>query len=490
MSWSETRRIVSRRGFLSTIGTVAALGAGVVLLQACQQAAPSPTPAPKPTEAPKPAATTAPTTAPTAPTAAPKPTEALKPAAAATPTVAPKPAASGGKKDANIWHTWQVKQAEPLVNLTNEFNTKQSDVNAILTFVPSDQMTQKIMAAIAAGNPPETMPGSPFNLPAFADAGGVKDLTEYTKTGELDIKDVYPGCVNIITYKGKVIAVPLTVGTQGYYMNEELWKAAGLDPVEKPPKTWDDLIKYAQALNKPAEKQWGWMLHNDGTNGTSQIWASYLMQNGGEVLNAEMTKATFNGPEGVEALQFWVDLVNKYKVSPQAKVAGSDITQAYGTGKVGFFQEYPFYLGQIRELKFRSQTAPLTTKAKPGCLIGGWYFPVFAKSKQPEAGLTFLTWMFKPENQHRLNIGMGNLPTKTSTVNFPAYQDHLKKEPQINAFVNQLAIAKAWPAHRAMPEITDSLGQAIQEALYMRSTPKQALDNVAQKTDALLKKAQ
>lgn len=144
----------------------------------------------------------------------------------------------------------------------------------------------------------------------------------------------YPGPMEVITYKGKVIAVPLTVGAEGYYMNEELFKAAGLD-IAKPPKTWDDLVTYAKALTKPEEKQWGWMLHNDGTGGSAQIWVTYLYQNGGDLLNKENTRAAFNGPEGVEALQFWVDMFNKYKVSPQAKMSGNDIVQAYGTGKVG-----------------------------------------------------------------------------------------------------------------------------------------------------------
>lgn len=458
----QRHRRVSRRRLLSMTSLFTALAAGGALLQACGQGGSTSTPA-------KPATTSAP----------------------AKPTAAPQaaPAKKAGAKEVNLWHPWGVKQAEPIVTLTDEFNTQQTDVHVVLTFVPGEQLTQKVLASLSAGNPPETMPASPFNLPAFADANGIKDLREYATSGETDPKDIYPGPLNVITYKGKTVAVPLTVGTQGYFMNEDLFKAAGLDAA-KPPKTWDDLVRYAKEMTRPSEKQWGWMLHNDGTGGTSQQWVSYLRQNGGDVLDANHTKAAFNGPEGVEALQFWVDLVNTHKVSPKAKVTGADVTQAYGTGKVGFFQEYPFYLGQIREYKFRSQTAPLTQKVKPGNVLGGWYFPIFTRSKEPASGWTVLNWLFRPENQYRLNIGMGNLPTKASTTNYPRYQEHLKQEPQIKAFVDQLPVAQPWPAVRVMPEVTKLLGEAIQEAVYQQATPQQALDGAAQKTDALLKQAQ
>jgi len=495
-----SRRALLRAG-LGLAGLVSAGG----LLAACGGAAsPTAAPAAQPTTAAAsgagastPAAAAATKPAGTAPAAA----GATTPAAGATSAVPAKPGAgtaataqpatqagggAAGKKDVNLWHPWAVTQAKPITDLTKEFDDKTADVNTILTFVPGDQLTQKILASISAGNPPELMPGSPFNLPAFADANGIKDLGPYAKPGDVDAKDVYPGVMDVSTYKGKLVAVPLTVGTQGYYMNADLWKAAGLD-VAKPPKTWDDLRQFAKALTKPDQKQWGWMIHNDGTNGTSQIWVTYLYQNGGALFDKDNAKSVFNGAEGVEALQFWTDLVNKDKVSPQEKVAGADITQAYGTGKVGFFQEYPFFLGQIREFKFQTATAVLTTKAKPGNLLGGWYFPIFAKSKNPDAAWTFLMWMFEPENQYRLNIGMGNLPTKQSTVKLPAYQDYLKQAPQTQAFVDQLPIAQPWPALRVMPEVTNILGQAVQEALYAQSTPKQALDSAADKVDALLK---
>lgn len=96
-------------------------------------------------------------------------------------------------------------------------------------------------------------------------------------------------------------------------------------------------------------------------------------------------------------------------------------------------------------------------------------------------------WLFKPENQYRLNVGMGNLPIKISTTSFPGYQEHLKREPQVKAFVDGLPFTRAYPALKAMTEVTNILGQAMQEAVYVQATPKQALDGAAAKTDALLK---
>lgn len=49
----------------------------------------------------------------------------------------------------------------------------------------------------------------------------------------------------------------------------------------------------------------------------------FLWQNGGELVDREGTKSTFNEPAGVAAAQFWVDLVHKHQVTSLPPLAPS-----------------------------------------------------------------------------------------------------------------------------------------------------------------------
>ena len=75
------------------------------------------------------------------------------------------------------------------------------------------------------------------------------------------------------------------------------------------------------------------------------------MQNGGKILSDDGKKVVYNSAEGIEALQFWGDLVTKHRVMPpnQHGQAGADFT----AGKLGMIMRSSASLGSIQsEVKF------------------------------------------------------------------------------------------------------------------------------------------
>ena len=114
---------LSRRDFLKGAALTAA---GLVAVACAPAAAPAAAPAPKPAEATKPAAL--------------EPTKA--PAAAA-----PIPI--------DVWTGWTEAAAKNIEEILDAYNKSQSRVVAKHVVVP-ENMTQKLLASVAAGNPPST----------------------------------------------------------------------------------------------------------------------------------------------------------------------------------------------------------------------------------------------------------------------------------------------------------------------------------------------
>ncbi len=53
-----------------------------------------------------------------------------------------------------------------------------------------------------------------------------------------------------IRFAGKLYGVPTEVSNYACYLNNAMWKAAGLDPRQDFPKTWEEMPAVAEKLTK------------------------------------------------------------------------------------------------------------------------------------------------------------------------------------------------------------------------------------------------
>ena len=63
------------------------------------------------------------------------------------------------------------------------------------------------------------------------------------------LADFHPTALNSFEYKGKIVGMPCYYSPTVLFYNKNLFKKAGLDP-NKPPKTYDEILKYAEKLSK------------------------------------------------------------------------------------------------------------------------------------------------------------------------------------------------------------------------------------------------
>ena len=96
------------------------------------------------------------------------------------------------------------------------------------------------------------------------------------------------------------------------YWNKELFKEAGLDP-NRPPANWKEQVEYAQKLTKRDASgkvtQWGVQIPSSGF--PYWLFQALAIQAGANLMNAAGTQTYYDKPEVIEALQYWVDLVEE-----------------------------------------------------------------------------------------------------------------------------------------------------------------------------------
>src|SRR5690606_6169545 len=97
--------------------------------------------------------------------------------------------------------------------------------------------------------------------------------------------------------------LPLLVDNRSLFYNTAQLAEAGVQP----PTNWAELKTAAEALTvRDGGKlsRSGFALNDPG------LFAAWLRQAGGSMLNDDGTKVAFNSPEGLEVLAFWQSLMD------------------------------------------------------------------------------------------------------------------------------------------------------------------------------------
>ena len=75
---------------------------------------------------------------------------------------------------------------------------------------------------------------------------------------------------------------------------------------------------------------WGYAFPAMSTDHTADRWYPFLWQGGGEILTRNYRQPAFHSAAGVQALQFLVDLMNKYGVTPRDVMSGTEASLSDG----------------------------------------------------------------------------------------------------------------------------------------------------------------
>jgi ABC-type glycerol-3-phosphate transport system substrate-binding protein len=141
--------------------------------------------------------------APVAP--APSPAEPAQPAEQAEPAAPSEAPAAAEPVELDVWTGWTESMAANIEQILDGYNQSQTAVVAKHTAVP-ENMTQKLLAAVAAGNPPGTAVVFGAQIAyQLAAQKGILPLDEIGKPDQVDTlrQWMLPAIWDLGTYEGK-----------------------------------------------------------------------------------------------------------------------------------------------------------------------------------------------------------------------------------------------------------------------------------------------
>lgn len=223
-------------------------------------------------------------------------------------------------------------------DIISQWQAGHPDIIVRLEHTPYRGYADKLLTRIAGRAAPDIICTEVDLFVTFQSKNVLLDMTPYvTGDPEFKITDFFPQIIDRFTVGGKLYAVPRdTAPFACVYYNKKLFDEAG---VPYPADNWtlDDMLEKAKALTKHDKDgsviQYGFY---------AWAWQNFVYAFGGSLVDdvKKPTRCTLDSPESIKGLQFYADLINKYKVQPSAITMSNlamGVQGMFMTGRLAMF---------------------------------------------------------------------------------------------------------------------------------------------------------
>jgi sn-glycerol 3-phosphate transport system substrate-binding protein len=393
---------------------------------------------------------------------------------------------------------YPVAVGGPITKIVDGFAGDFEKENATIKVKPIysgsyQESIAKALTAVKSGEPPVTSILLSTDMYTLIDEDAIVPFDDLVKTPEdrAWLKSFYPAFMENSQTGGKTWGIPFQRSTVVLYYNKETFKEAGLDP-NKPPANWKEMVEYAQKLTKRDATgkvtQWGVQIPSSGF--PYWLFQGLAIQNGVNLMNAAGTETYYDKPEVIEALQYWVDLVNKHKVHPEGIVEWGTTPRDFFERKVAMMWTTTGNLTNVKNnAKFDFGVAMLPANKQRGSPTGGGNFYIFKKSTpaQRDAAFKFIKWVTTPQRAAQWGIDTGYVAVRADAWETPAMKQYVAGFPAAAVARDQLPYAKAELSTHDNQRVTKALNDGLQAALTGTKTAEQAMKDAQREADRLLR---
>ncbi|HEX2034982.1 MAG TPA: sugar ABC transporter substrate-binding protein [Chloroflexota bacterium] len=223
------------------------------------------------------------------------------------------------------FYDWWLPTDSPLQDqwfkfVKQDFEQKHPGVTLELNFISGTTgVRDKLKASAAADTSPDASHASVAFVRSMWDGGFFEDLTPYVaKTPDVAMSKFIEQALIYNQKQGRIYGIPMEgPDADALFYNKAHFQEVGLDSAPEKTRTWtyEDLVSAATKLTKGsgADVQRRGLVPSAISTGSVAAW---LYTTGASWYNKEQTQIAFNTPQGVQALEFMLDLLKRFPEPP------------------------------------------------------------------------------------------------------------------------------------------------------------------------------
>lgn len=396
-----------------------------------------------------------------------------------------------------FWHVYgESHPAYPvLTSQVEAFNASQSAIQIEALPVPGGNPQEKLLAAIAGGNPPDVAMVDASWMPGWSHEGAFTPLDEFAAADGITGDEFYPTTWEAAQYGGHLYAVPHSTGVVVLLWNKDHFAEVGLDP-DSPPTTIAELEQFAEKLDKYDEA--GNMVRAGFIPWVGVGALAYVpfVSFGADLYDEEAQKVTLNDPQLVKGFEWGAAWAQKYGIDKLDAFAGTFQADAFGLAPGD-----PFYSDQLSmviagdwEITLGPLMAPglnfgiaATPYAEDGgapyaTATGGYLLAAPRGSRDPAAAWEFMQYLTSIEAQEAFAGAVGVVPVRKEAQLPAAF-----RSPGVEELMEQLMANAKHPTQAPISvELSNRMVAAWQASVRGVGDPQTLLDEATQELQARL----
>lgn len=365
--------------------------------------------------------------------------------------------------------------------------TAETGIEIKYTTVPWNEVNTQLILSEEAGNSPDLsfVEGQAFGR--HIGAGTLQPLDAYIAR-DLTDEDIADHLFwDFGVHEGEKFIFPISILSQSMFIRKDLLEDSGLDA----PKTWDEFVDVAKALNTPSVA--GFLFQGSTKQATQLSWLQLLIENrGGQILD-ENGIAVFDSQAGIDTFSFLRKAIHEHKITPldAGSMSKDEITDAFAAGRVAMIIEgshrYNTVTSTLGEDKLLLAHIPGIDASKSSpTTVAGWTLGIPKGSKNPDEAWEFIKYFNTTQNGLLYAKSSGEIPVLKSVGDDPYFE--LPEQAVTKFFVdyvNDNGVSLVSPETSA--ELNDILAEAIQRVILEENPDiKMILENAVEKYNMIV----
>lgn len=340
----------------------------------------------------------------------------------------------------------------------------------------------KILTLAEGNNMPDAMYGFSSWTVEFKEAGYIVPAQDYIS--ETLFNDFSEAARNVCTVDDTLWTLPSYMSVRSVLINRKAFDEAGIAT----PTTWEELLAAAPALCEGTTCNYAYSLVAGHTKNTDDCFLPILWAYGADLLSEDQKTVAFNTPEGVAALQMYVDLA-KYSVPDYGEATINETQTNYTSQNAAAY----FHNGQgIAALKSAGEDyswceiiAPLAGPGGEAHALGVMDIDLIFKTGNEEITGQWLEFWHQSKYMGEVINQAGWVPNQASfSKEIAAFTD--PENMLVAPFVEYEPMAKFKPSIICWSEFEKIWSDYITKAVFGQMTAAEALAAAEVDCNALL----
>ncbi|UKS26953.1 maltose ABC transporter substrate-binding protein [Paenibacillus sp. HWE-109] len=279
-----------------------------------------------------------------------------------------------------------------------------------------------------------------------------------------------------VSYKGVLYGFPTAIDTYALFYNKKL--------MEKAPKTYEEIVKFAETYNDPKNKKFAFMWDVRQLYQSYSFFAGY----GGYVFGKNGTDATdigLNSTKAIEGAKFFQSLKNILPLNVN-DINDNIITGLFQEGKTAAVINGPWLMSGLSKVNFEYGVAPLPLLPNgehPQSFSGIRGLYVNSYTKYPVAAKLFASYATSKENLINRFKMTTQLPPRKDLMNDPI----IKNDANASAFLEQANYSTPMPSIPEMGNVWVPAGAALASIWNDNGDPATVLNNAVEQIKTAMK---